>query len=277
MGITTGSIVAVDRGNFESAVIATSHERPVLIDFYAKWCGPCQMLGPLLEQLVQEYDFVLAKVDIDRAQDLANQYQVEGVPDVRLAVAGEVLPGFVGALPEPQLRELLETRLQLHSALATGLNEVRAAVAADDLACAKTHLDRLFERYPNHPALTLEAARFLVYGSRFEDAEKLLQAIDVRQIEHYSPAQALIELIHLQQAACSETGSDLDPPFAKAIHFALTEDYDRALPLLLEIVSASRKYRSDGARKAALAIFKLLGADRELTQRYQQELMLVLY
>ncbi|MEB3268642.1 MAG: thioredoxin domain-containing protein, partial [Leptolyngbya sp.] len=110
-------VLEVTSPTFEETVLEASLERPVVVDFYAQWCGPCQMLKPLLEDLAAEYDFTLAKVDIDQNPELARIYQVQGVPDVKVAVQGQLQSGFVGMLPEPQLREWLQT-LGLQSGLA---------------------------------------------------------------------------------------------------------------------------------------------------------------
>ena len=98
----------VNQSTFLAEVLEKSHQTPVVVDFFATWCGPCQMLKPLLEKLVPEYGLVLAKVDIDENPGLAQEYGVSGVPDVRIVVDGLVQPGFVGMLPEPKLREMLQ-------------------------------------------------------------------------------------------------------------------------------------------------------------------------
>lgn len=271
-----GYSVEVNEANYQTEVVKASYEKIVLIDFFATWCGPCQLLKPILEKLVQEYDFVLAKVNIDESQALARQFGVEGVPDVRIVKKGEMVPGFVGALSESQLRELLG-KLNLQSDLETGLEQVRKAIASQDAQGAKQLFDKLFATYPNHPRVALEAAKFLVKVGRLDEAQAMLKMVEAGDRNNASQVKAIQALIQFKQAAQDPGESDLDRLFSQAARSVLTEDYETALQLFLEIVQESRKYRSDGGRKAMVSVFELLGNEHPLTQKYQQELMLALY
>src|SRR4029079_15294617 len=95
---------------FEQDVILASSEQPILVDFWATWCGPCKTLGPILEKLADEYagGFRLAKVDVDQEQQLAGYFQIKSIPTVMLLKDGQIVDGFPGALPEGQLREFLQ-------------------------------------------------------------------------------------------------------------------------------------------------------------------------
>jgi putative thioredoxin len=128
-----GQVIEVTSPTFEEAVLEASLDQPVVVDFYAQWCGPCQMLKPLLEGLAEEYGFTLAKIDIDQNPELARIYQVEGVPDVKVATQGQLQPGFVGMLPEPQLRDWL-SQLGLQSALERSLAAIATAEQQGDTA-----------------------------------------------------------------------------------------------------------------------------------------------
>jgi putative thioredoxin len=96
--------------SFEQDVILKSKQVPVLVDFWAEWCGPCKSLGPVLEKLAGEFagGFVLAKVDVDKEQQLAGYFQIKSIPTVMLLKDGQIVDGFPGALPEGQLREVLQ-------------------------------------------------------------------------------------------------------------------------------------------------------------------------
>ncbi|ACK64651.1 Thioredoxin domain protein [Rippkaea orientalis PCC 8801] len=271
-----GYVIDVDQDNFEREVIENSYKKPVIIDFYATWCGPCKLLKPILENLQKEYDFILAKIDIDQQPQLAQQFKVEGVPDVKIAINGQMIPGFVGVLPEPEIRELLE-QLNLPSEVNLKIEAVRQAIAEQNAPKAKQIFDELFAKYPDHPPVILEAATFLIRVNRLEEAEKLLKTIRSENREYYNKAQSMQSLIAFQQIANNHGDSELDELFAKGAQLTLVEDYEGALNVFLHIVQQNRKYRDDGARKAMISLFNLLGNNHPLTKKYQQELMLTLY
>jgi putative thioredoxin len=271
-----GYAIDIDVSNFAIEVVEKSYTKPVIADFYATWCGPCQLLKPILEKLVKEYDFILAKIDIDQNPDLAHQFGIEGVPDVRVFKQGVVSPGFVGALSENQLREFL-AQLNLKSDLDLEIEKAKEAIAHQDYQQAKLIFDELFKSYPNESKVTLEAALFLLKVKQIESAEKLLQTIREDNKEYYPKAQAIVTLIEFKNTSETVTENELDAVFTKATELSLSENPEEALQLFLNIVQQNRKYRNDAARKAMVAIFNFLGMDHPLTKKYQKELMLSLY
>ncbi len=271
-----GISIEIDNTNFATEVLKNSHKKPVLVDFYATWCGPCKMLKPILEKLVQEYDFILAKVDVDQSPDLAQTYGIEGVPDVRIVTHGEVKPGFVGVLSEPKLRNFLG-ELNLKSELETDIQALRNLIKSGQLKQAKSLLDRLFQKYPNNVSLIIEAAKFLVSLNKLEEAEKLIETIEENNRAFYPQVQVVKALIHFKQEAENPGDSTLDQTYAQACSLTLSDNYEQALELFLDLVSRNRKYKNDGARKAMLAIFNILGDDHPISKQYRKQLLLNLY
>ncbi|HEY9700757.1 MAG TPA: tetratricopeptide repeat protein [Trichocoleus sp.] len=272
-----GVSVEVNSNNFAAEVVQASHDRPVLVDFFAQWCGPCQMLKPILEKLVQEYDFVLAKVDIDQSNDLASTYRIEGVPDVRVFVQGEMHPGFVGVLSEPKIRQFL-AQLNLKSQLETGLEEIQQAMAAGDSEQAKGLFAKLIEQYPQDRKLAVAAAQFLIGQNKFDSAEKLLSFIQENEKPYFARAQALRTLIELKrESETTNFGNEFDRPFFTSVQQILTGDYEAALEGFLSIAAKDRKYRNDSARKAMVMAFEIMGDEHPLTPQYRKKLVQVLY
>ncbi|NES75943.1 MAG: tetratricopeptide repeat protein [Okeania sp. SIO1H4] len=271
-----GISIEVDNTTFATEVLKNSHKKPILVDFYATWCGPCKMLKPILEKLVQEYDFILAKVDVDHNPELAQTYGVEGVPDVKIVTQGEVKPGFVGVLSEPKLRNFLG-ELNLKSELETELETLRNLTKSGELKQAKNLLDQLFQKYPRNISLIIEAAKFLVSLNRLEEAQKLIETIGENNREFYPQIQAVKGLIHFKQEVENPGDSELDKMYAQACSLTLSANYEEALKLFLDIVTRNRKYKNDGARKAMLAIFNILGDDNSTSKEYRKQLLLNLY
>jgi len=281
-----GRSVIVNSQNFVSEVIDASFQCPVLIDFFATWCGPCQMLKPVLEALTEEYDFVLAKMDIDQNSSLAQRYGIEGVPDVRIVIEGKMRPGFVGFLPAPQIRDLL-TGLGLSSKFDAAFLNTQTLVQAGNVQEAQQSFESLLQRYPDRPELLFFAAEFFSSldqvnqshaqnKSYLQKAIELLEKVDPKIPDWSKKATALKELLSLQNQGNEEI-SEPDRDFQSAIQKVLQHHYQPALELLLAIVSRDRKYRKDGARKTMILVFDLLGDDHELTQTYRKKLTRILY
>jgi putative thioredoxin len=272
-----GQVIEVTSPTFEETVLEASLDQPVVVDFYAQWCGPCQMLKPLLEGLAEEYGFTLAKVDIDQNPELARIYQVEGVPDVKVATQGQLQPGFVGMLPEPQLRDWL-SQLGLQSALERSLAEIATAEQQGNTAAASAQYATLLERYPNRPEVTLAAAQFHSTQGEIDRAQALLATVDSLARPYGDQAQALKALLDFHQVVAELVPSTpAEQLYYDGAMAAIGQDYDTALEKFLALVERDRAYGKDAGRRALLTLFGVLGDDDARTVTYRKKLMQALY
>lgn len=272
-----GQSIEANQNNFATEVIERSQHQLVLVDFFAQWCGPCQILKPILEKLVGEYDFTLVKIDIDKNPELAQAYRVEGVPDVKVFSQGQMQSGFVGVLPEAQIRELL-AQYGLKSALETELAAIQIDRASGNIEAAKQRFSQLIELYPQNPKLAIAAAEFLIGIGSLESAEKSLAAVPSGNREYDAKVKALRDLMQWQHNATQLVPeTDLDRQYLQAAQLTLKGNYEPALSILLAMVERDRKYQNDAARKAMITIFGLLEDDHPLTKSYRKQLTLALY
>jgi putative thioredoxin len=164
--------------NFEADVLQKSLETPVLVDFWAEWCGPCKTLGPILEKLAGEYNgaFVLAKVDVDKEQELGAAFQVRSIPTVFLVKGGQLVDGFPGALPEGQLREFLKHH-GIEPAAAPEQEAPETEAVPLDPHAEVVRLRSEVAAHPGDDNLKLDLALALLKTGAAREAEQLLDAL----------------------------------------------------------------------------------------------------
>jgi putative thioredoxin len=278
--------IDVNEENFEAEVLARSIEVPVLVDFWAEWCGPCKVLGPVLEKLAGEYagEFILAKVNVDENQQLAGAFGIQGIPAVKLFRDGDLASEFTGALPEPMLREFLSKFLPTavdKEALAAA--ELEAAGKADE---AKSAYQAILAAEPNHAQALLGLARLAMSTGDNDAARNYLDQISIVDDER-KDADRLLARLDLQAGGAENESAlrekiaadpnNLEARFELAQTLAGVENYEAALVEFLAIVKADRKFKDDGARKAMVQIFEVLGGEDPLTDKYRSELAAVLF
>ena len=274
----------VSAADFEQTVIEASKTVPVLVDFWAEWCGPCRALKPVLEKLATEYNgkFRLAKVNSDENQSLAQRYGVRGIPNVKAFVNGELVDEFSGALPEAQLRAFLE-RIIPSPAENKRLNALAHYAATGDAKQALAILAEASKLDPTHEIVRIDSAALLITLKEFDEARRLIDSLTplAQMDERVKTLQAQLALKSdasvesntqelLQRIAANPGDSDARLRLARQ-HIALSQ-YAEALEQLLEIVRRDRKYKDDGARKTMLQVFSVLGSDNPLVGDYRRKL-----
>ncbi|MCB0875582.1 MAG: tetratricopeptide repeat protein [Solirubrobacterales bacterium] len=241
----------VSEAGFQKDVLDRSHEVPVVVDFWAEWCGPCRQLGPALEAEAGRRgdDVDLAKVDVDSNQMLASRFGVQGIPAVKAFVDGEVAAEFTGAIPPAQVRTFFDSLVPSEAD--------RLAEAADEAS-----LRRALELDPAQRAAALKLARLLLAAGDGEEARTVLEPF----ADDFTAAGMLARL-----------GLGDDDPASPALAAWDEGDHERALELLQEqIAAATDPERVDVLRRVMVAIFTELGPASELAREHRRRLSLAI-
>ena len=269
--------MTLEVSNFEVDVIEASRERPVLVDFWAPWCGPCRMLGPVLEKLADENReaWTLVKLNTDAIPTVAARYRISSIPAVKLFVDGEVKDEFIGALPEPQVRDWLakaipnETSRQIEAA--------QAALDAGDSDTAETLLRAVLAKEPDEPRAAILLARLRAFRDP-DEAERLAATdgdVDATLFQTREAVRTVARLRHLDLEALPE--APVRDVYADAIEALRRHDVDAALAGFVKALSLDRRYDDDGARRAGIAIFKLLGDGHPVAKKHRTAFDMALF
>ena len=271
---------------FETEVLQKSMQTPVLVDFWATWCGPCKSLTPILEKLAGEYGgaFVLAKVDVDKEQQIAAAFQIRSVPTVFLLIGGQPVDAFQGALPEGQLRQFLQQH---------GVEPLAAADAEPaELAPLDPHaevvrLRHAVESEPDKAELKLDLALALLKTGAAGEAEHLLDALPANLSTDDRAIRARARLGFaallkdappvpvLEQAIAANEG-DLRARHLLAVHHLVGGDPAAGLEQLIEMLRRDRDYEDGLPKKALIDAFRIV-EDEDLVGQYRRRMASLLF
>lgn len=271
----------VDTANFPQEVLQRSREVPVVVDFWAEWCQPCRILGPILEKVAAEAEgaFDLVKVDVDSNQELAAQYGVRGIPMVLAFRDGTAVDTFTGVLPEPAVREWIDRILPTELDLM--VDQARNAQLSDDSLTAEHILRQVLDRKPDHSEAGTSLASLLIDRGETEEALIVLgrlapdAEVDRLQSAARLKASSGRDLPDLEARVAANPADDgLRIELAKAL--AARAEFEPALDRLLSVVRTKGPLKDD-ARMAMLDIFEVLGDEHPLTQTYRRQLASALF
>ena len=266
--------------DFEETVVAESERRPVVVDFWAPWCAPCRVLGPMLEKLAEEFrgDFLLAKVDTEANPELAQHFDIRSIPNVKVFKNGSVVDELMGVVPEREVRKFLRR----HCSSAAERKYV------EGMAAARTAFEAALESDSSHSGALVELGKLAAAAGDTDGAKSLWDRVP-DDSSSWERAQSLKRSLEFQ-IVCTEAGGaeesaarvaaepdNINFRYAHGCCMAGKGDYLAALEDFLFVVARDKGYRDQAARKAMLTIFALVGERSELAEEYRKRLALVLF
>jgi putative thioredoxin len=269
----------VDESTFENEVLLRSHETPVVVDFWAEWCGPCKMLGPILERAAIEAggSFILAKLNVDENPNLAIRYGVQGIPAVKAFQQGQVVSEFVGAQPESMVKRFLDNLIPDEDA--AELEQAKSHLVARQWEQAKSAFREILEQDEANTGAALGLLKSLLMSGQGIQAKQLLEAFPPG--DEWIEAEQLKPLANIMAAVETNGPYPEDDPLAaefyQSARLIVRGNLPAAMDGLLDILRQDKQYRKGEPKDVMLAIFAILGDEDQMTRDYREELASVLF
>lgn len=281
-------IYNVTAEDFQSVVIENSYKQPVLVDFWAEWCNPCQVLIPILSKLADEYKgtFILAKVNSDEQGELAAQAGVRSLPTVKLFVNGQVVNEFMGALPEPEIRAFLDPYIKNETDQV--VNEAMQAFSEGREQDALEMLNAALANDPQNSGLKINIAKLLANQEDYESATALISTLSDDE-KNQDEVKAMLTQIKLAdqlkdigdpaelEQRLKDNPDDLEAMLQMSQYLTASGNHEAAIQLLMNIMLKDRSFNDDAGRKGLIDIFDLLGNENPLVQTYRRKMFTLLH
>lgn len=274
--------------DFQAQVLENSFKQPVLVDFWADWCQPCQTLMPMLAKLAEEYagKFHLAKVDTEAQQQLAAHFQIKSLPTMKLFVNGQQVDERMVVLPESEIRAFIDQHLT--SETDATMTAARNASHQGRTEEALDLMNQALAKEPDNADLKIDIAQVVMtqgdsvaalalLDSLDEDGKKKASAIKLRaEIEMAERLKDLPPITEIEQKLTSNP-DDLKALMDKSNHLVAQGEYDDAMQCLLRVMMQDRSFEDDAGRNGLLALFDMLGGEHPSAQKYRRKMFTLLH